>query len=161
MNNRQVALKLVLETLGIDPCIETTDDRKRIQKAVYMGQITGVDLGYRFSWYHMGPYSPELTKDYYAMAEEISAGADEWEGKSLKPPLVQRLTAIRPLLQEPLGFDKSKWLELVASYHYLREVSKKTHDEAKVIFATQKAHLVPYLPVAAEKFAELQALTSR
>src|SRR3712207_9330456 len=50
--------------------------RKRVQKAVYIGQLTGVDLGYRFSWYVKGPYSTALTRDYYDLAEDVNSGED-------------------------------------------------------------------------------------
>ncbi len=50
MEARQIVLKLFLSTLGVPADIDTVNDRKRVQKAVYIGQLTGVDLGYRFGW---------------------------------------------------------------------------------------------------------------
>ncbi len=48
MDNKEVALKLILDGVNIDCSIDTLDDRKRVQKAVYLAQLSGVDLGYRF-----------------------------------------------------------------------------------------------------------------
>ena len=155
MNNRQIALKLLLENLGVDPKIETQDDRKRVQKAIYIGQLSGVDLGYRFSWYLKGPYSPELTRDYYAMAEEIQAGDTSYENKELRPDYLQRLGKIRRFLDPKTGHDQSEWLELLASYHYLRQVSRKSHEEAVSIFQKQKPNLLPFIGVAQETFDEM------
>ncbi len=56
METKLLVLKLFLGALGIDDSIETVDDRKRVQKAVYLGQLSGIDLGYRYGWYRMGPY---------------------------------------------------------------------------------------------------------
>lgn len=60
MDSNLIALKLFLDDLGVSADIETIDDRKRVQKAVYLGQAAGADLGYRFGWYLLGPYSPSL-----------------------------------------------------------------------------------------------------
>ena len=59
MDAKLITLRLFLDALGQSVDIETVDDRKRVQKAVYLGQLSGVDLGYRFSWYVMGPYSTQ------------------------------------------------------------------------------------------------------
>lgn len=152
MNNRQIALKLLLDELGVNPSIETQDDRKRVQKAVYIGQTAGIDLGYRFSWYLMGPYSPDLTQDYYALAEEMQAGDKSWEGKMLKGEYTQSLRDIRQHLKPKIQLEDSSWLELLASYHYLRRVSKKTHDEARSVFERQKPTLLPHIDLAKEVF---------
>ena len=63
MEPRLIALRLYLDQLGVSSDIETVSDRKRVQKAVYLGQLSGVDFGYRFGWYLMGPYSTTLTED--------------------------------------------------------------------------------------------------
>ena len=81
MENKLIALKVLLDQLGVPDSIETIDDRKRVQKAVYLGQLSGVDLGYRFGWYVFGPYSPALTKDYYSLAEAIASGDRSYVGR--------------------------------------------------------------------------------
>ena len=45
------------------------DSRIRIQKLVYLAKKLGIDFSYNFSMYIHGPYSPELTKDYYSLKE--------------------------------------------------------------------------------------------
>lgn len=52
----------------IDPNIllkysEDLDSRILAQKIIYLVQENGYDLGFRFCWYHRGPYSSELA-DY-------------------------------------------------------------------------------------------------
>ena len=69
MKKAQINLKLFLDALEISSEISTLEDRKRVQKAVYIGQEAGVDLGYSYGWYLLGPYSPELTQNYFTLAQ--------------------------------------------------------------------------------------------
>jgi hypothetical protein len=66
MNRRQIALKLVLDALGIAPTMDSFDQRLALQKTIYLAQQMGVSLGYQFSWYRRGPYSADLTADAFA-----------------------------------------------------------------------------------------------
>ena len=51
MDSRHVVLKLFVNELGEPGEITDFENRKIFQKAVYLGQLSGVDLGYRYSWY--------------------------------------------------------------------------------------------------------------
>lgn len=146
VNPKLVALKLFLSSLGIDDDISTVDDRKRVQKAVYLGQVAGADLGYRFSWYLMGPYSTTLTDDYYCMDAKKTDVEQLAQGKGLHPSYAAVLEQIRPILQKPLAFPLAdeKWLELLASYHYLRKVSQLDHDGAVQTLRLKKPDLADY-----------------
>jgi len=55
MNRRQIALKLVLDSLGIQLSMSSFDERLALQKTIYLAQQMGVPLGYQFSWYLRGP----------------------------------------------------------------------------------------------------------
>ena len=148
MEPRLITLKLFLEQLNISPKIETVDDRKRVQKAVYLGQRTGVDLSYRFGWYLMGPYSPTLTKDYYNLADALeSLNEREYQEYQLQEPIKAKLSHALPLLMPPetVLLTQDQWLELVASYDYLRRVSKETHKDAVQTLEKEKPHLVKYI----------------
>ncbi len=147
MSAKLAALKLFLDELGIESSIDTIDDRKRVQKAVYLGQIARVDLGYRFGWYLRGPYSTGLTKDYYALADAVNSGELDTQGRTLKPELRERLKRIRPLLDPPSGVHLSQedWLELLASLHFLQYVSKFDQDKAVERIRQEKPHLKAFL----------------
>ena len=146
MSEKLLALKLMLDALGESPAIDTIDDRKRVQKAVYLGQAAGVNLGYGHSWYLMGPYSPSLARDYYQLAEDLQANPEAFEGKRLRR--ATKLSGIINLMNPPEGppsdLSKEDWLELLASYHYLRKVSGQAHPEALKTLQRQKNHLAPY-----------------
>lgn len=146
MDARLVALKLFLSELGIPETIETVHDRKLLQKAVYVGQLSGVDLGYRFGWYLMGPYSPALTRDYYDLDEAISEGDRHYEGVQLKAPIRERLSNVKPLFRVPkkVKLSQTDWLELLSSVHFLRKTSGYDTSATHASLEKQKPHLVAY-----------------
>lgn len=160
MEPRLAALKLFLAELGIPETIHTVDDRKRVQKAVYLGQLTGVDLGYRFGWYRMGPYSPALTRNYYSLAEADASGNGQPAGSGFSESVRRRLQAVRPILQVPAGVSLSEedWLELVASLHFLRQVSGFDRSRALDVLRREKPRLVEFTDVAEKKLFENQFL---
>jgi uncharacterized protein YwgA len=153
-------LSVFLEELGVEPEITTVADRKRVQKAVYLGQRGGVDLGYRFSWYKKGPYSPMLTRDYYSLSEARDIG-EHVNGARLAPDtardLLQRVKSIFAVPKD-LNLPQEDWLELLASYDYLRRVSKLSAAEAEAIVAREKRHLREFIPQAQAALASVGLL---
>lgn len=110
---------------GID--VSTFQKRLILQKAIYLTQITPLDLGYRFSWYVHGPYSPDLTetayrynnnREYYNNAKGSFRLSDA--GKA-KVNHVSNLINWRT--ENELIIDDDKWLELLASIHYLKHIA--------------------------------------
>jgi uncharacterized protein YwgA len=159
METKLLVLKLFLDTLGIDDSIETVDDRKRVQKAIYLGQLSGIDLGYRYGWYRMGPYCPALTRDYYALESELAAGALSPQGHALNAETVEKLKAIIPLLTAPMeGVDQEDWLELLASVHFLKKVSGLSNEEARSTLQQQKPHIADHFGVALDILAKSKLL---
>src|SRR5690348_16057248 len=148
MENRHIVLKLFTQELGVEGEINSFDDRKEFQKVVLLGQsLSGVDLGYRFNWYLHGPYSPALARDYYQMAEAVELGDQSFEGRSLNAEIRQKLGAIRDIVRAPDTFrlQRSDWLELLASWYYLRFIVKYDEPRALETMRNSKSHLVPYI----------------
>lgn len=160
MDAKLVVLKLFLDSLNIPSEIDSLDDRKRVQKAVYLGQLSGVDLGYRFGWYLKGPYSPSLTEDYYALAEAIESDDSEYEGKTFRTQVTEKLNTIKPLMDVPstVNLEKEDWLELVSSVHYLRRVQKREESKANEILKKEKKHLFPFKDEAVKMLKEVGLL---
>jgi hypothetical protein len=160
MDSHLVALKLVLDELDVPANILTVDDRKQLQKAVYLGQVAGVDLGYRFGWYLLGPYSPALTKDYYRLAEAIESGDESYQTQELQKPVRERLHRTLPLLAVPDTFPlgQEDWLELAASLHYLRKVSRYDAGKALEVIRAQKPQLAPFASQAEERLQQVGLL---
>lgn len=151
MENAQVALKLMLDELELDelelqPNISTRQERKTVQKAIYLGQLAGVDLGYRYNWYVMGPYSPALTRDYFALGESLSSGDDPSGDYELQEPVRARLAHVKPLIQPPtdVSLGGPEWLELLASVHYLLDARRMGWDQATEYLEKEKPHVAPY-----------------
>jgi hypothetical protein len=155
MSDRLVALYLFLRELGVDPVIETIDDRKRIQKAVYLGQLSGVKLGFRFGWYLMGPYSSALARDYYKLDERPDSEKLEFDRYRLPDSMIEALAGVRCLIDSPPeGMDKDDWLELLASYHFLAKVRHLPHKEIEGKIAKEKPQLSAYVGKAKSALEE-------
>lgn len=161
MEARQIVLKLFLDTLGIPSDIETVNDRKRVQKAVYLGQLPGVDLGYRFGWYLKGPYSPSLTKDYFNLEEALASGDRDHEDKELEKVVARKLKKVLPLMQPAQGVSLSQedWLELVSSVHFLKEVQGLSRKDTLVTLKREKPRLVKYVDRAETALQEVSLLS--
>ena len=165
MTDRQIALALLLQQLDIEPDTSSFPKRKELQKVVYLGQRVGVDLNYRYGWYVYGPYSPELTKDYYQLAElqkEDRASVLEEVGcYALSPDYIEKLKVIRPITEEyaEAGLEKKEdWVELLASYDFLRERSRMDHEATLGKLNEAKPHLVQYVDVAVEALRKANLL---
>lgn len=150
MDDRLTVLKLYVQELGEQGDITSFDSRKRLQKTVYLGQLSGVDIGYRYGWYIKGPYSTGLTQDYYALAEAVAQGDNEFKQKSLNQAVREKLAKIKDVFNVPaeVPLDKASWLELLASWHFLNVVSKKNRTDAVSVMQTQKPALAGYIDVA-------------
>jgi len=160
MKTKLIALKLFLEELGVPSKIDTVDERKRVQKTIYLGQIAGVDLGYNFGWYLKGPYSPELTKDYYDLDEALTEGDLEYQKKDLKGQLKEKLQSIKSIVTQPgdVPLSQADWLELLASVHY--QISKCDQVAARANIAREKPTLAPYISRAEEALRKTHLLNN-
>lgn len=148
MKGSQIRLKLLLDRLNISSDISTLEDRKRVQKAVYLGQKAGVDLGYQYGWYIMGPYSPELTQDYFILGSDISKGDISYKEYVLIDELNQKLDNIKEMLLPPedVPLQQADWLELLASIVYLIENQNIENSRSKL--RIKKPHLADYFDIA-------------
>lgn len=124
MTPSQIELKLVLDAVGQELSLDTFPARLRIQKKLYLAQLTGLDLGYRFSWYLHGPYCRELTSDAFRLVEQIREGVRTQEARQLSP-MARTLSAKATTIWRggPPELAEDDWLELLASLHYLRHIS--------------------------------------
>lgn len=149
MKQAQISLKLFLDALDIPSKISTLADRKRVQKAVYIGQKAGVDLGYSYGWYLLGPYSPELTQDYFALNNDLINEDDDYTNYELNKSLSEKLYGIKNLMNIPerVNLSQEDWLELVASIVYKRNKTK-TDTETKDFLMLTKPNLMVYYEIA-------------
>lgn len=149
MKQAQISLKLFLDALDIPSEISTLADRKRVQKAVYIGQKAGVDLGYSYGWYLLGPYSPELTQDYFALNNDLINEDDDYTNYELNKSLSEKLYGIKDLMNIPerIHLSQEDWLELVASIVYKRNETMND-TETKDFLMLKKSNLMGYYEIA-------------
>ena len=157
MDARLIALKLFLDELQITSDTSTIENRKLIQKAVYLGQYAGADLGYRFGWHKMGPYSADLARDYYLLSDRMALGEHDYEGKVLLKQKREKLQAVRPLLSPPpdVKLEQPDWLELVSSLHFLRKIREYNRKESKEALQEEKPKLSVFADLAEAKIKEV------
>ena len=119
MDRQQIGVKLTVDALGLPFKIDGFADRLILQKAVYLAQAAGVNLGYYYHWYLHGPYCASLTRDEYAVAWELAQDVDDSQDWSLDQDSQNRLGKMKSLLTNTDREQLRKWLELLASVHFL------------------------------------------
>jgi len=132
MTSSQVVLKLVLDAIDQPLELDAFEKRLKLQKRIYLTQLTGLDLGYRFSWYLHGPYCRELTSDAFRLQELARDGVRGVEGKTLNA-IARRLASSATSIwcDAPAGMGDDDWLELLASLHYLKHISYWPSDQPR------------------------------
>ncbi|MHC4111256.1 MAG: hypothetical protein ACYSUY_09275 [Planctomycetota bacterium] len=136
MDRQQIGLKLTVDGLNLPFQISTFEDRLILQKAVYLAQAAGVNLGYYYHWYLYGPYSPSLTRDEYAIGFERGQGVDDSEGWKLDDESTGRLKKLQSLIPKGNRPEVRKKLELLASVHFLVNRRQVRQNDAREIAAT-------------------------
>jgi len=116
-NNRKVALGGLLHRIGsFDPKSYESDFNSRLilQKTVYLMREFGLNIGYSFSWYLRGPYSPNLTRDTYELAKIYSEVPPV---KFAEPNKESRFCEFLDFVK-PISRDRIR-LERIAVVHFL------------------------------------------
>lgn len=118
MDVSQIGTKLTLDALGVQASVASFNDRLMVQKAIYLAQAAGLDLGYYFRWYLRGPYSPEVSSDVFTIAAELGE-LDESRGWVLDQEVEECLAPVEKLISAKPAGEHPRWLELLASVHFL------------------------------------------
>lgn len=128
MLKRKIGLKLIMDDLKLG--LTRFDDRLTLQKSIYLLEELGLNFGYRFSWYLRGPYSPELTRDAFEVNEAGSPVAQQAKRFKLGPNAKSMIQKFKTLADDkrPSDVDRAKWLEILASIHYLARYSAVGKD---------------------------------
>ena len=116
-------LKVIFNYLGRPLTVDTFDDRLTLQKTIYFTQLADIDLGYRFSWYIHGPYSPYLTEAAFTYAANTNIYDRESEKYVLTDAGREKLNRVQQILQPLPGMQLADSLEILASIHYLKHIA--------------------------------------
>ncbi len=131
------ALKLggVLKKFG-NFSLKEFNDRLVLQKRVYLLQAFGIFMGYKFSWYIHGPYSPTLTKDAYKLDTIFDKVPEINFAKNIHK---KRFIEYLKFLDDKR--NDGDWLEQLACIHFLKNIyPKKNHDEIIHLVLDHEAH---------------------
>jgi hypothetical protein len=123
MDRQQIGLKLTWEALGLPLQLDSFAARLMLQKAIYLVQEAGVQLGYGFRWYLRGPYSPDLTRDAFAIIAALNQSISESQGWRLDDVSVGRIRELQKRFAHVSPAHLPKKLELLASVQFLRKTS--------------------------------------
>ena len=106
----------LFESLEQNLSVDTFSARKQLQKLVYLSEVFGIEMGFKFHWYIHGPYSPRLTRVMF----------DKEKGRSIKIKDQSNFESKISELKSFLGDDisHSDKLELIASVHYVSSLAK-------------------------------------
>jgi hypothetical protein len=110
-------------------------ERKRIQKVVCLLELFGMNLGFNFTWYHYGPYSPDLTKTLFDLAETPSK-----KGGRLNALEEGKIEAFKEFVGDDIGSADA--MELLGSLFFLDRIGKKksnaTDQQVLTVFKENK-----------------------
>ena len=112
------------------------ENRKKLQKAVYLLENMGVTVGdYSFSWDTYGPYSLSLD----CQASQLSEGnAPEFSFSKFAEDRFKRL---KDITERSTKYDLSSWMECVASLHYLKNVLRFKENDVISELVRRKPYL--------------------
>jgi len=163
VNPARITLKLVLDQAGIEEItLDSFSQRFNIQKKIYLAQLMGLDLGYRFGWYLRGPYCTDLTSDAFTLRDELRGGETDHQGRQLSAGANQQVEKARKLWEVPPGLsvNADQWLELLASVHYLKHIAywpKGASRDFEAVFAA----LIQTKPQFKDRKADAQRAWNR
>lgn len=135
----------VLQYLKLKPDIGVYEWRFLMQKIASLSKDLGIPIGYVFTIYVKGPYSPELACDYYRNVDAVTSLKTDYKLSPNDINVVKRVKGI--VLSEPRGVDDVRlqgvqFLESVSTaVHLMAPASLVREDE---VFSKMK-ELKPYL----------------
>jgi|SRR5208337_4123490 len=125
-----------LKFLGLSPNIHEYRGRFFIQKTAFLAKALGMEITYDFTVYVAGPYSRELTCDYYANSSRIESLQTDYE---LSQSDIQILEKMRSCWDV---FENMGLMEAASTIVYLKKQNPElTDDDLFVRLKWLKPHL--------------------
>jgi uncharacterized protein YwgA len=116
---KTLILSRVLKSIGFDQVdMDNFDNRLKYQKLIYLTQNFGLSLGYGYSWYVKGPYSPELTKTLFTITPESLADSDNFRFQN-DDVVIGKIREIKTILDNKI--QDPFFLEILASIVYIKK----------------------------------------
>ncbi|MCA1917308.1 hypothetical protein [Methanospirillum hungatei] len=135
----------ILKELGIPADINEFDSRLIIQKTVCLLQLRGISIGYPFSMYIHGPYSPELTSDYFLEKEKLQTGETDTELTETERDILKKFSEI-------FNHEKPSQLEISSTYaHFTNTLYYSSIDAIKATRELKSQYSQGQIAVAISK----------
>ena len=134
MDRQQIGVMLVLDALRLPFDLSYFNERLIYQKAIYLAQAAGINLGYYYHWYLHGPYCSPLTKDGYDINTEIASR--EWQEWQLDEASRTKLEKIKQVFIPTDRQNLANKIELLASVHFLIDRKQVKDRDVTEITAT-------------------------
>jgi uncharacterized protein len=141
----------------------------QLQKLVYFLQFRGVNLGYRYTIYHFGPYSAELTNDLETMDSigfvrvqadpmgygyHITPGEHAPDASDLAENNVSAIESELSFVLSNFGDCDASQIELKATIHYVHHLLSKGSNSPSLASKKLKKKVVDAVRELKPKFAE-------
>jgi len=110
-----------MKEMGRKPKVGNFEDKLVIQKTVCLLDLMGFNMGYRFSLYVRGPYSPNLTTDLYAHQDWVESLKTDCVITAKEKEMLAKISEASDNLDPAL-------LEIMATYAF---ISKSPGVESK------------------------------
>jgi uncharacterized protein YwgA len=146
----------MFDELNISSDWSTCENRRLVQKTVYLLQEAGIKMGYCFSWYLLGPYCPELTHHCLNLNFYLANDTKLYQKYELHADITTILDAIKPLLNVPekVSLPQEDWLELVTSQLFIMKNKRYVSGETTFKMQPNRSYLLSYKDIAIEKINE-------
>lgn len=125
-----------LKYLEVPDRINTYRGRFYTQKTAFLAKALGIEITYRFTVYVAGPYSHDLTCDYYANSKKAQSLETDYE---LLPPEIEVLDRIKGCRGI---YQNMSLMEATSTIVYLKKETPALTDDD--VFVRLK-RLKPYL----------------
>lgn len=120
MLSRPGTLKLLAKEFSwLETATASFNQRKVLQKTVFILQEMRLRLGYQFNWYLYGPYSPQLAEDAYQININGDYLESETHGYSFSSKSKDILRKFKSLFADRKTDET--WLEIVSSLLFLKK----------------------------------------
>lgn len=110
--------------------------RIKMQKSVYFLENMGISVGdYSFSWNKYGPYSLQLDSDSKRCANEPDQDIIFSEDTN------KIFDKIVDILNQSIEYSREKWVECIASLHYMEKILKIEESNILAELVKKKSYL--------------------
>ena len=125
-----------LKFLGLSPNIREYRGRFFIQKTAFLAKALGMEITYDFTVYVAGPYSRELTCDYYASNSRIESLQTDYELSQSDTQILEKMKSCWAV------FENMGLMEATSTIVYLKKRAPElTDDDLFVRLKWLKPHL--------------------